>query len=215
MYCERVAEMSKITEEEDSEIMVRRKLGGMICKLEPNNTEWIMNFPRSAQLMKNAGWFAFCEKLQGYHSQVTMAFIKNYKDEMVQPKSLTVRVNEESIAEAIDVPVQGERWFKQQDFQGDYSEFLMPGFEKLDWKNGIHVSKIKPSWKIPLEMVQNYITCDGRYDRVLKCHVRLLMHLSGISQLNLPFYLLKILQKIIYVEIQAINRLILPTTIIN
>ena len=111
--------------------------------------------------MKNAGWFAFCEILQGYHSQVTMAFIKNYKYEMVQLKSLTVRVNEESIAEAIDVPAQGERWFKKQDFQGDYSEFLMPGFEKLDWKNGIHVSKVKPSWKIPLEMVQNYITCDG------------------------------------------------------
>ena len=55
-------------------------------------------------LMNNAWWFYFCEKLQGYHSQVTMAFIKNYKDEMVQLKSLIDRVNEESIAEAIDVP---------------------------------------------------------------------------------------------------------------
>ena len=41
-----------------------------------------------------------------------MDFIKNYKDEMVQLKSLKVRVNEESIAEAIYVPAQGERWFK-------------------------------------------------------------------------------------------------------
>ena len=98
--------MSKITEEEDSEIVVRRKLGGLICRLEPNNTEWILKFPSLAQLMKNVGWFAFYEKLQGYHSQVTMAFIKNYKDEMVQLKSLKVRVDEESIAEAIDVPVQ-------------------------------------------------------------------------------------------------------------
>ena len=89
---------------------------------------------------------------------------------MVQLKSLKIMVNEEVIAKAIDVPTQGERWFKQQYFQGDYSELLMPGFEKLDWKNGIHVSKIKPNWKIPLEMVQNYITCEGRYDRVLKCH---------------------------------------------
>ena len=139
--------MSKTVEEENSEIVVRRKPRGLICRLEPNNTEWIMKFPRSSQLMKNAGWFAFCEKLQDYHSHVTMAFIKNYKDEMVQLKSLTVRVNEESIAEAIDVLAQGERWFKQQDFQGYCSEFLMPGFEKLDWKNGIHVSKIKPSQK--------------------------------------------------------------------
>ena len=82
--------------------------------------------------MKNAGWFAFCEKLQGYHSQVTMAFIKNYKDGMVQLKSLKIMVNEESIVEAIDVLAQRERWFKQQDFQGDYGDFLMLGFEKLD-----------------------------------------------------------------------------------
>ena len=64
---------------------------------------------------------------------------------MVQLKSLKVMVNEESIAEAIGVPAQGERWFKQQDFQGNYGEFLMSRFEKLDWKNGIHVSKIKPN----------------------------------------------------------------------
>ena len=95
--------MSKTTEEENSEIVVRRKPGGLICILEPNNTEWIMKFPRLAQLMKNVRWFSFCEKLQGYHSHVTMAFIKNYKDEMVQLKSLTVRVNEYFIAEAIDV----------------------------------------------------------------------------------------------------------------
>ena len=56
--------------------------------------------------MKNVGWFAFYEKLQGYHSQVTMDFIKNYKDEMVQLKSLTVKVNEEFIAQAIDVLAQ-------------------------------------------------------------------------------------------------------------
>ena len=74
---------------------------------------------------------------------------------------------------------------------------MLPGFEKLDWKNGIHVSKIKPNWQVPLEMVQNYITCEGRYDRVLKCHLMLLMHINGILKLNLPFYLLKILQKMV------------------
>ena len=76
--------------------------------------------------MKKSGWFNFCERLQGYHSLVTMSFIENYKDERVQLQSLTVRVNENSIVEVIGVPTQGEKWFKQQDFQGDFSEFLMP-----------------------------------------------------------------------------------------
>ena len=95
--------MSKIADEEEPEVIVKIKPGGFICRLEPNNTDWIMKFPRSAKLMKKAGWFKFCEKLQGYHSQVTMLFIKNYRDEKVQLESLTVRVNEDSIAKAIDV----------------------------------------------------------------------------------------------------------------
>ena len=44
-------------------------------------------------------------------------------------------------------------------------------------------------------MVQNYITCEGRYDRILKCHLRLLMNLNGSLKLILPFYLLKSLQR--------------------
>ena len=112
-------------------------------------------------------------------------------------QSITVRVNEESISEAIGVPGQGEKWFKQQDFKGDFSEFLIPGCEKLDWKNGVHVSKMKLGWKIPLDMIQNYITYDGRHDRILKCHLKLLMHINGNTQVNLPFYLLKSLQKMI------------------
>ena len=68
--------MSKATIEEDSDIVVKRRPGGLICRLEPDNTQWILQFPRSAQLMRDAGWFYFFEKLQGYHTQVTMAFIK-------------------------------------------------------------------------------------------------------------------------------------------
>ena len=43
---------------------------------------------------------------------------------MVQLNNLKAMVKEESIAEAIGVLAQGERWFKQQEFQGNYGEFL-------------------------------------------------------------------------------------------
>ena len=85
---------------------MKRRLGGLICRLEPDNTQWRMQFPRLAQLMRNASRFSFCEKLQGYNTQVTRAFIKNYKEGVVQLKNLKAIVNEESIVEAIGVPVQ-------------------------------------------------------------------------------------------------------------
>ena len=189
--------MSKLIEEEEPELVVKKRHGGLIRRLEPSNTEWIKQFPRSARLIQKSGWFNFCDKLQGYHSRLTMAFIENYDEDRVQLESLTVRVNEQSIAEAINVPAEGERWFKQKEFKEDFSEFLILGNEKLDWKNGVHVNRMKPSWRVPLEVVQNYITYDGRYDRVLKCHLKLLLHIQGVTQLNLPFYLLKSLQKMI------------------
>ena len=61
------------------------------------------------QLIRDAGWFPFCERLQGYNVQVTQDFIKNYKDGVVDFKSLKVTVDEESIAKAIGVPAQGEK----------------------------------------------------------------------------------------------------------
>ena len=67
----------------------------------------------------------------------------------------------------------------------------------MDWKNGIDISKFKPMWETPLEMIHNYITCEGRYDRVLICHLHFLMHLSGDQKLNLNYYLLKSLQKMV------------------
>ena len=90
--------------DENSDSMMKRRPRGLIWRLELDNTQWIMQFPRSAQLMRNAGWFPFCERLQGYNVQVTQAFIKNYRDGVVNFKSLRVTEDEESIAEAISVP---------------------------------------------------------------------------------------------------------------
>ena len=76
--------MLKVVEEEEAEVIMKRNPRGFICRLEPNSTDWIMRFPRHAKLIQKSGWFNFCEKLQVYHSQVTMLFIKNYRDEKVQ-----------------------------------------------------------------------------------------------------------------------------------
>ena len=116
-----------------------KKPGGFLCRLEPDNLQWVHEFPRSAKMMRDAGWFPFCERLQGHNEQVTRAFVKNYNDEVVWFEDLQIMVNEEVIAEVIGVPFDGEKWFKQQSFEDNYRKFLLLGFEKLDWKNGIHI----------------------------------------------------------------------------
>ena len=125
--------------------MTKNKIpGGFLCRIEPNNLQWVHEYPRSAKMMEDVGWFSFCEKLQGHNEQVTRAFIKNYNDEVVWFEDLQIIVNEETIAGTIGVSSKGEKWFKQQSIEADFSKFLLPGFENLDWKNGIHVTKLKP-----------------------------------------------------------------------
>jgi len=190
--------MANEIEEEEPEVNEKKRASGFICRLEPVDTKWIRQFPRSAKLIQKSGWLEFCNSLQGYHSQLTLAFIENYDEGRVPLKTLTVRVNEDFISEAIKVPAEGERWFKQKEIKEDFSEFLIPGDDKLDWKKGVHVNRVKPAWRVPLEVIQSYITCDGRYDRVLKCHLMLLLHIHGVVKINLPFYLFRSLEKMIF-----------------
>ena len=75
--------MSKEIEDDEPELVAKKNPGGFICRLEPSNTKWIKQFPRSAKLIQRSGWFSFCDKLQGFHSQLTMAFIENYDDDRV------------------------------------------------------------------------------------------------------------------------------------
>lgn len=44
-------------------------------------------------------------------------------------------------------------------------------------------------------MLQGYVSCEGRFATIFVYHMRFLVHTVGISKLNLPFYLLKILSK--------------------
>ena len=70
VLCE-IIEMPRLTMDENSNSMMKKGSGGLLYRLEPDNTQWIMQFPRSAQLMRNVGWYPFCERLQGYNIQVT------------------------------------------------------------------------------------------------------------------------------------------------
>ena len=68
------------------------------------------------RIMKNAGWFSLCERLRGHKIQVTNSFVNNYKDYVVNFQTLTFKVDEATIAEATDIPYEGEKCFKKHLF---------------------------------------------------------------------------------------------------
>ena len=128
---------------------------------------------------------------------MTNSFVKNYKDSYVGFQTLSFKINEATIAEATSITLEGERWFKKHLFEVDLNMFLLPGFKKLDWGKGIHLNNVKPEWRDVLNIIRRYITCEGRFATVFKYHLRLLLHFNRESRINLPFYLFKIIEKMV------------------
>ena len=129
--------------------------------------------------MKTVGWFSLCEQMKRYDLQVTNAFIQNYKDSVVDLKTLVFILDGAMIAEAIGGPAEGDKWFKQHLFEVNLSQFLLPIFENIDWSKGIHLNRIKPEWINMLKVVQCYITCEGRFATVFRYHLRFVLHING------------------------------------
>lgn len=46
-----------------------------------------------------------------------------------------------------------------------------------------------------ITVVKQYITCEGRFFRVFRFHMRFLLHLLGMSKMNLPYFLFSSLAK--------------------
>lgn len=46
-----------------------------------------------------------------------------------------------------------------------------------------------------MKIIMNYFTCEGRYSRIYKYHMKLLMHFTGVQRINLSYYLYKSLVK--------------------
>jgi hypothetical protein len=54
---------------------------------------------------------------------------------------------------------------------------------------------LEDKWQKFLKVIQVYITCEGRYGRVMLYHFRLINHFTGKNPLNLPHYLHRSLTK--------------------
>ena len=170
------------------------KRSGKTNRAEPTDLSWIDKFPRCAEVFQNAGWLIFFNKIDGYNAEVSRKFAQCYDKETVSFDTLKFKLTKELVAEATGVKNEGELWFKKVPFTFTAQRYLLPGIVP-DWGKGVPIHNFRPEWVEPIKVLQSYITCEGRYAFIFKYHFRFLQHLSNESKMNLPFFLLKILQK--------------------
>ena len=105
-------------------------------------------------------------------------------------------VDETLIAEVTELPRTREMWFKTTITKNvEFRSYLKPKHKDVVWKKSVPSSWLEERWKQLLKSIVVYITYEGRYNKAMIYHFKLMNHFTQRSPLNLPFYLHKILTK--------------------
>jgi hypothetical protein len=175
-----------------------RKRSGALLKRELDNLSFLQTHPEVQRHFSNAGCIEFVERLQiGCHQSTAEAFAKTFDGNKAHVGSMEIRVDEAAIAAATSLPRTGQRWFKTTAPKNlDFRAYLKEGYKHKAWKKGMLVSYLEEEWQELFKGIQLYITSEGRYDKVMMYHIKLLDHFTGKTPINLPFFLHKSLTKV-------------------
>jgi hypothetical protein len=177
---------------------MERKRGGPLLRKELDNLSFLQSHPEVQKRFSDAGCMTYVEKLQeGYHQAIAETFAKSYDGKKATVGSLELIVDEAAIASATGLPRTGQSWFKTTVTKNlDFRSYLKTEFQSITWKKSIHVSYLEDEWQVLFKGIQLYVTSEGRYDKLMLYHFRLLDHFTGKVLLNLPFFLHRSLTKV-------------------
>jgi hypothetical protein len=147
-------------------------------------------------MFKDVGCYNFCQKLQSFHQQVVEAFALSFDGKKAIIGWDEFEIDEALIDEVTKLPTTREKWFKTTVIKNvEFRSYLKPEHKGLIWKKDIPVSFLEENWQQLLKAIVVYITCEGRYNRVMIYHFKLINHLKGRNPLNLPCFLHRSLSK--------------------
>jgi hypothetical protein len=169
---------------------------GPALRSEADGMWYFQEHPDVAEYFKQAGIFSYCEKLTTFHQQIAEAFALSYDGRVAKIGREEFIIDEASIAEYTGLSRTGSCWFKTSSPSNvEFRSYLLPIHKTLTWKKDIPLSYLEPKWQTLLKAILVYITCEGRYNRVLYYHFKLLNHFTGREPLNIPYFFHKTLTK--------------------
>jgi hypothetical protein len=169
---------------------------GLALRSEVDGVWYLEAHPEVAEFFKQTGVFAYCEKLTKFHQQVADSFSISYDGRMAKVGKEEIIIDEATIVEYTGLPRSGDCWFKTTTPSNiEFRSYLLPVYKYLIWKKDIPMSYLEPKWQSLLKEILVYITCEGRYNRVMFYHFKLLNHFTGREPINLPYFFHKTLTK--------------------
>ena len=89
-----------------------KKGGGPFLRQELGDIGYLESHPKVFQFFKDAGYYRFFEKIQGSHQQVAKAYTLSFDGSMALIGREEFQVDEALIAEVVEIPTTGKKWFK-------------------------------------------------------------------------------------------------------
>jgi hypothetical protein len=169
---------------------------GPALRSEADGMWYFEEHPEVAECFKQVGIFSYCEKLTTFHQQIAEAFSLSYDGRIAKIGREEFIIDEASIAEYTGLSRAGNCWFKTSSPSTvEFRSYLLPVHKTLTWKKDIPMSYLETKWQTLLKAILVYITCEGRYNRVMYYHFKLLNHFTGREHLNIPYFFHKTLIK--------------------
>jgi hypothetical protein len=169
---------------------------GPALRSEVDGVWYLDAHPEVAECFRQTGVFAYCEKLTTFHQQVAETFSLSYDGRIAKIGREEIIIDEAAIAEYTGLSRTGDCWFKTTiPANTEFRSYLLPVHKDLTWKKDIPMSYLEPKWQSLLKAILVYITCEGRYNRVMYYHFKLLNHFTGRGLINLPYFFHKTLTK--------------------
>jgi len=128
---------------------------------------------------------------------VARQFVLHFDGLKTKVGDLDFEVSEASIVATTRIPNTRERWFKSMTLNSAFSkEFLKPNYQTYNFSKGVPKIHLVENFDKMLKIIHRYLTCEGRFNMLYQYHIRLLRHFIGKDEMNIPFYLLRSMEKI-------------------
>jgi hypothetical protein len=169
----------------------------MVSRYEPGRLVASEIHRDCMQILEQKQWLSFFEKFDGFCEGIALEFAHSFDGERATVGNLTIRITEDSLAFVTGLPQIGERYFKTKHFKDkSWVPFISRSrVAAVNWKKGIPRSWLVHPWDELAYLIQKFITCEGRFSIIYLYHIKLLQHLRGDCEINMPYFLLQSLSK--------------------
>jgi len=171
----------------------RKHRGGHVIKHEPPSAHHILSSPFIRKSFEYVRCLKFCQRIEElkYHNQLTSAFATKIKKDKVTIGGVQFTVSRKIISAATGITNTREIWLKREYLDlKNYNMYLKEPYKGaptyiFPFKH--FLERYTPLMKI----IMKKFTCESRYSRVYKYYMKILMHFTGVQQINLSRYLYK------------------------